>query len=142
MKIAIACDHAGFVLKQPVIEELTALGHKVVDLGTDNALESVDYPHFADTLAASLKSGKAEMGVLLCGSGIGISIAANRHRHIRAALCHNANTATLSRLHNNANVLVMGGRILDAKTARACVRAFFTTAFEGGRHQRRVDQLS
>ncbi len=138
--IAVACDHAGYVLKKSVTEELAALGYRVLDLGTQGEA-SVDYPDFAEKLAAAIMEGRADIGVLMCGTGIGISIAANRHRYIRAALCHNVATATLARRHNDANVLAMGGRVLDETTARTCVRAFFTTAFEGGRHAKRVQKL-
>lgn len=139
--IALASDHAGIPLKKRILSHLRAGGHDVQDLGTHTE-DSVDYPDFANSLAQKLKQGSAEMGVLICGSGIGISIAANRHRHIRAALCHSAETAQLARAHNNANVLVLGARVLDEATALACVDAFFGTEFEGGRHQRRVDKLS
>lgn len=140
MKIAIANDHAGTTLKNSITKTLEAMSHTVVNLGTDGA-DSVDYPDFGHAMANALKEQKAEMGVLICGSGIGISIAANRHPHVRAALCHNVETATLSRQHNDANVLALGARIVDEATAVACVKAFFTTAFEGGRHQKRVEKL-
>lgn len=139
--VAVACDHAGHALKKAVMEELAALGYFVLDLGTHGEV-SVDYPDFADHLAQALGRDEAEMGVLMCGTGVGISMAANRYRHVRAALCHSKETAALARQHNNANVLVMGGRILDEETARECVRVFFTTEFEGGRHARRVEKLS
>ena len=138
--IAIASDHAGLELKGTVKAELEAMGHKVLDLGTDGP-ESVDYPTFADALAEALRDGRAGRGVLVCGTGIGISIAANRHRHVRAALCHDSASARLARAHNDANVLALGARLIGIETARDCVRAFFTTAFEGGRHVRRVAKL-
>ena len=139
--LAIASDHAGVEMKALVKGELEAMGFAVTDLGT-HGTNSVDYPDFADALAAAIKSGKASKGVLICGTGIGISIAANRHRHIRAALCHDSASARLSRAHNNANVLALGARLIGPESARDCVRAFFTTAFDGDRHQRRVDKLS
>ncbi len=139
--IAVACDHAGLDLKKRVAETLKELGFVVEDLGTDTT-ESVDYPDFANKLAVTLHQHPDWMGVLICGSGIGISIAANRHRHIRAALCHCEECATLARQHNNANVLALGARLLDETTALDCVRAFFTTKFEGGRHAKRVAKLS
>ena len=139
--LAIASDHAGVEMKALVKGELEAMGFVVTDLGT-HGTNSVDYPDFADALAAAIKSGKASKGVLICGTGIGISIAANRHRHIRAALCHESASARLSRAHNNANVLALGARLIGPESARDCVRAFFTTAFDGDRHQRRVDKLS
>jgi ribose 5-phosphate isomerase B len=138
--IAIASDHAGFELKGGVKTELEAMGHKVLDLGTHGP-ESVDYPVFADALAEALRDGRAARGVLVCGTGIGISIAANRHRHVRAALCHDSASARLARAHNDANVLALGARLIGIETARDCVHAFFTTAFEGGRHARRVARL-
>jgi ribose 5-phosphate isomerase B len=138
--IAIASDHAGFELKGGVKTELEAMGHKVLDLGT-HGLESVDYPAFADALAEALRDGRAARGILVCGTGIGISIAANRHRHVRAALCHDSASARLARAHNDANVLALGARLIGIETARDCVHAFFTTAFEGGRHARRVARL-
>ena len=104
--------------------------------------QSVDYPDFADAVAAALGSGRAERGVLICGSGIGISIAANRHRHVRAALCHDGLSARLARQHNDANVLVLGGRLIGVDAARECLAVFLATRFEGGeRHQRRIAKL-
>jgi ribose 5-phosphate isomerase B len=138
--IAIAADHGGFELKSLLIKDLQAAGHVVVDLGTHTA-DSVDYPDFADALAAALKDGRAARGVLICGSGIGIAIAANRHRHIRAALVHGETEARLCRQHNDANVIVFGGRTLGPEIARACLSVFLSTAFEGGRHARRVAKM-
>ncbi len=139
--IAIASDHAGFELKNELKKDLIDLGYTVLDLGADN-LESVDYPDFGYALAGAMKEGKAERGVLICGSGIGISIAANRHTEIRAAVVHDALGARMSRLHNDANVICFGGRMVGADTARDCLKIFLETSFEGGRHARRVDKLS
>lgn len=138
--IAIAGDHAGVAMKGVVKKELEDLGYDVLDLGT-NGPESVDYPDFANALVGVLHDGKAERGVLVCGTGIGVSIAANRHREIRAALCHDAVTARLARQHNDANVLVLGARITGEEVAKDCVRVFMSTEFEGGRHARRVAKL-
>ena len=138
--IVIASDHAGFELQGAIKTELEAMGHRVLDLGTHRP-ESVDYPTVADALADALRDGRAGRGVLVCGTDIGISIAANRHRHVRAALCHEAASARLARAHNDANVLALGARLIGIETARDCVRAFFTTAFDGGRHVRRVAKL-
>lgn len=140
-RIAVASDHAGVGLKPAVEEMLGEMGYEVLNLGTDGP-ESVDYPDFADKMAAALKTGDAARGVLICGTGIGISIAANRHKHVRAARCADATDARLSREHNDANVLVLGARTIGPETARDCVRTFLETAFEGGRHQRRVDKMS
>lgn len=139
--IAIASDHAGLELKSALSDQLTGLGFTVLDLGT-NSTDSVDYPDFADAMADALDTGPARRGVLICGTGIGISIAANRHRHVRAALCHNATDARLSRQHNDANVLVLGARTLGAEVAADCLKTFLATDFEGGRHQRRVSKMS
>lgn len=140
--IAIASDHAGFLLKGVLLEDLRGLGYEVLDLGT-NSLDSVDYPLFAQSVAATVASGEANWGVVLCGTGIGVSIAANRYPGIRAALCHNVETAHLGRQHNNANVLALGARIIDEVTAKLCAREFLGTVFEGGgRHSKRVGMLS
>jgi ribose 5-phosphate isomerase B len=139
--IAIASDHAGFALKSLLKADLEALGLAVIDLGTDNE-EPVDYPDFAAVLMRYIESGKVERGVLICGSGVGMSMAANRHSQARAALCRDAETARLSRLHNDANVLVLGGRVTPRAVARECLRAFLDTAFEGGRHRRRIAKIA
>lgn len=138
--IAIAVDHGGFSLKAAAMEAARAEGWNVLDLGTDST-DSVDYPDFAEKLVAALEDGRASRGILICGTGIGISIAANRHKGVRAALCYDDDTATLARQHNDANVLCMGGRKTDEATARSMVRIFLTTGFEGGRHARRVAKL-
>ena len=138
--IAIAADHGGFEMKSLLVKDLEAAGLKVLDLGTHSA-DSVDYPDFAHALAVALKEGRAARGVLLCGSGIGISIAANRHRHIRAALVHDETGARLCRQHNDANVVVFGARLIGIEVARAALKTFLATSFEGGRHEKRVAKL-
>lgn len=139
--IAIGSDHAGYVLKSAVADWLKEAGHEVLDLGT-NGGESVDYPDFGRAVGEAVASGKAEKGVVVCGSGIGISIAANRVTGARAALCMNGLMARLSRQHNDANILALGERLIGIETARDCLNEFLNTPFEGGRHQRRVDKLS
>lgn len=138
--IAIASDHAGVALKSELTDELSRLGLSALDLGT-NSEDSVDYPDMANALAAALKDGRATRGVLICGSGLGISMAANRHAHIRAAPCHDSLSARLARQHNDANVLALGARLIGIETAKDCLRTFIETEFEGGRHQRRVAKL-
>ena len=138
--IAIASDHAGLDLKKLLIEELKALGEAVLDLGTDSA-DSVDYPDFADALARAITQGTAAKGILVCGTGIGISIAANRHKGIRAAHCRDTTDARYARLHNDANVIALGARTTGIEVAKDCLKIFLATGFEGGRHQRRVDKL-
>jgi ribose 5-phosphate isomerase B len=138
--IAIAADHAGFALKSAIAAYLRRKGFEVLDLGTDSA-ERVDYPDYGVKLAEAVAKGKAKRGIGICGSGIGISIALNRNPVIRAALCHDANTATLARQHNDANVLALGARIISEDTALKCVDAFLSTDFEGGRHAARVEKL-
>lgn len=139
-KIYIASDHAGYEAKMQVKSILENMGVLVIDLGTDNAKNSVDYPDFAALVANSIKSND-EFGVLICGSGIGISIAANRFSHIRCALGHNATIAKLSREHNDANVLCFGARVVGAEVIKDMVEVFFTTEFSGDRHQKRVEKL-
>lgn len=138
--IVIAADHAGVDLKTQLVKELSALGYTPLDLGT-HSTESVDYPDYAHALAKEIESGKASRGVLICGSGIGISIAANRHKHIRAALCHGALEARLARKHNDANVLALGARIIGIESAKDALHAFLKTEFEGGRHKKRVEKI-
>ena len=138
--IAMAADHAGYPLKETLKADLAARGLAVLDLGTHSA-ESVDYPDFAAKLARALKDGKAERGVLICGTGIGISIAANRYAHVRAALCSEPVGARLARQHNDANVLVLGARLIGPEVARDCLSVFLATDFEGGRHSARVGKL-
>ncbi len=138
--IALASDHAGFALKTLVIDHLKKAGHTVIDLGPFNE-DRVDYPDFGFALAEALKAGKAPIGIGICGSGIGINIALNRYGNIRAALCHDATSSRLARLHNDANVLCLGARLLGIEVATECVDVFLKTAFEGGRHAGRVEKL-
>jgi ribose 5-phosphate isomerase B len=141
MKIALAADHAGFALKRDLAEWLREAGHDVLDLGT-NSEESVDYPEYGAKLARAIEAGDAERGIAICGSGIGISIAVNRNPACRCARVDDPLSARLSREHNDANCLALGGRLIGGDMARACVTAFLGTDFAGGRHQRRVDELS
>jgi ribose 5-phosphate isomerase B len=139
--IAIASDHAGFSLKNKLKQKLNNLGFEVLDLGT-NDTKSVDYPDFGYAMASAIKDNKASRGVLVCGSGIGISISANRHNNIRAALVHDSLGAKMSRLHNDANVIVFGERVIGMDVALDCLKTFLNTDFEGGRHTTRVEKLS
>ena len=141
MKIAIGADHGGFELKQILVAMLSDMGHEVSDLGTDSAA-SVDYPDFSDQVCSQVLDGKAQFGILVCGTGIGMSMAANKYRGIRAALCDNEYSARMSREHNNANVLCLGDRVLGKGLAENIVEAWLSASFEGGRHQRRVDKFS
>ena len=141
MRIALAADHAGYQLKDELAAWLDEAGHDITDLGT-NGPESVDYPHYGALLAGEVASGRAERGIAVCGSGIGISIAINREPRCRCARVDDPLSARLAREHNDANVLAMGARLIGHDMARACVIAFLGTDFAGGRHQRRVDQLS
>ena len=138
--VGLAVDHGGVVLKQTIKSRVQFAGLAVLDLGTDTE-EPVDYPDYADKLIAAMSNADVTRGVLVCGTGIGISIAANRHKGIRAALCYDEETAILSRQHNDANVLCMGGRKTDKHLAGRLVDLFLTTEFEGGRHLRRVGKL-
>jgi ribose 5-phosphate isomerase B len=141
MRIALAADHAGFALKDELADWLRKEGHDIVDLGT-NGPASVDYPHFGSKIARVVGSGGAERGVVVCGSGIGVSIAVNRDPRCRCARVGDPLSAALAREHNDANVLALGARLTGTDMAKACVAAFLGTDFAGGRHQRRVDQLS
>jgi len=140
-KIAIGSDHAGFESKEKAKTELSGLGVEVIDKGT-NSLDSVDYPDFGAAVARSVASGEVDRGVLICGSGIGISIAANKVAGARAALCWNEETARLARQHNDANILCFGGRFVTPEVAATMVRVFLETEFAGGRHAERVAKLS
>src|ERR1041384_1441787 len=139
--IAVASDHAGFDLKEILKGDLQAAGHEVLDLGT-NSTQSVDYPDFGTAMADAVASGRAEKGVLVCGTGIGISMAANRNPKVRAAVVHDVTSARLSRLHNDANVVAFGQRVIGTETAREALKVFLGTEFEGGRHATRVAKLS
>ena len=141
MKIAIASDHGGRELKEKIIELLKEKGLEVIDYGVDNP-ESVDYPDYGIKVANAVSKGIAERGILSCGTGIGMSIVANKFPDVRAALCYDMFTARMSRLHNDANILVLGGRVLDKEIALMMVDVWLRTGFEGGRHQRRLDKIS
>lgn len=139
--VALAADHAGFALKEELRAELAQSGVEYIDLGTNNP-DSVDYPDFGRAVAEAIVDGRANRGVIVCGTGIGISIAANRVGGVRAAVCHDATTARLAREHNDANVLALGARIVGGAVAKDCLHAFLSTPFDGGeRHQRRVEKL-
>jgi ribose 5-phosphate isomerase B len=140
-RIAIASDHAGLQLKRVLRGALEADGYEVDDLGTHGE-ESVDYPDFAEAVAMAIKNSEAERGVLVCGTGVGIAIAANRFPWVRAGVCHDVTSARLTRAHNNANVIALGARLIGSETAKDCLKAFLETPYEGGRHDRRVDKLS
>ena len=141
MKIAIASDHGGYQLKEEVKKYLEDRGIEILDLGT-NSEESVDYPEYGHACGEAVASGKADRGIVCCGTGIGISIAANQVKGVRCALCTDVNMAVMTRKHNDANMLAMGGRTTDTKTALEITAAWLDTEFEGGRHQRRVDMLN
>jgi len=140
MRVVIAADHAGFGLKEHVKLFLQSMGHDVADVGTHSAA-SVDYPDFAQAACRKVLSGEAERAVLVCGSGVGMSMAANRFKGIRAVLCADLYLARFSRLHNDANVLCLPGRLMGVGLAEEVVRTWMETPFEGGRHQRRVEKL-
>jgi len=140
MKIAIGADHAGFVLKGQVRDALIEAGHEVTDAGTDSA-ESTDYPDYADKVARDVISGAAERGILVCSTGVGMSIAANKVHGIRAAPAFNPDEVRLTRAHNDANVLTIGARYTDPEAAKQMVRVFLETPFEGGRHARRIGKI-
>jgi ribose 5-phosphate isomerase B len=140
MKIAIASDHAGVDLKSNIIQLLHQLQHELIDFGVHNR-DSVDYPDYGIPVAEAVSEGKVDRGVLICGTGIGMSIVANKFSQVRAALCYDTFTAKISRLHNDANILVLGGRILDNNKAQEIVRLWLTTGFDGGRHERRLKKI-
>lgn len=141
MKVAIGCDHAGFPYKDTIIRTLKKEKIEVIDKGTYSE-ESVDYPDFVHPVADLVENGEVDLGVLICGSGNGVSMAANKHQGIRAALCWKDELAALSRQHNDANIISIPARFVSAKLARQMVRTFVSTEFEGGRHGRRVDKIS
>ena len=140
MKVAFACDHAGYTLKEAVLKHLKEMGYEVEDFGCYSP-ERVDYPVMGEKAARAVASGECELGVLICGTGIGISLAANRVRGIRAAVCSEPYSAELTRRHNNANMIAFGARVVGEGTACAILDAFFNAKFEGGRHKTRVDML-
>ena len=139
-KVILASDHAGFRLKEEIKKFLIKKRKKFLDLGTKNT-NSVDYPDYAHLLSKKMKRNKNQLGILVCGSGTGMSMAANKHKNIRAALCYNIKSAKLSRSHNNANVMTLGSRLIKKKVALQCVSAFLKTDFDGGRHTRRVKKI-
>ena len=142
MRIAVGSDHAGFEMKTAVAKHLADAGHQVIDLGTDSPDVSVDYPTYGAAVGRAVTDGTAERGVCVCGTGIGIGIAANKIEGVRAALVHDVTTAGLARRHNDANIICLGGRTTGELVALDAVDTFFSTDFEGGRHQHRVDELS
>jgi ribose 5-phosphate isomerase B len=141
MKIAIGCDHAGFIYKDGISAMLSAQGHMVLDFGTHSS-ESADYPDFAHAVADSVASGQSDWGILLCGSGNGVAITANKHQQIRCALCWTEEIASLARKHNDANILALPARFVTEILAQAMVRVFLDTPFEGGRHVNRVVKIA
>jgi ribose 5-phosphate isomerase B len=140
LKVAIGCDHGGIDLKKDIIAVLRELGHEVEDQGC-NSSDSVDYPSFARAVSTLVQDGECERGILICGTGIGMSMAANRIPGIRAALCHEMFSARMSREHNDANILCLGARVTGPGLAQEIVRTWMTSDFSGGRHQRRVDMF-
>ena len=141
MKIAVGCDHGGIVLKESVVSTLKALGAEVLDLGCYTT-DSVDYPEYGEKVAKAVASRQADAGVIMCGTGIGISIAANKVKGIRAAVVTNTYMAKLTKNHNNANIIALGGRVISPEEAKDIVEAWYTAEYEGGRHQRRLDMIS
>ena len=139
-KIFISSDHAGFNLKEQIKKNFLKK-YKFYDLGTDNSKKSVNYPDFAHNLCKKVSSNSKNMGILVCGSGMGMSMAANRHKKIRAAVCYSVKNTKLSRLHNNANIITLGSRLTKKNTAFKCIEAFINTKFEGGRHKKRVKKI-
>jgi len=140
-RIALASDHAGFSVKETIRKYLESAGYAVSDLGTSSA-ESVDYPDYGKAVGERVASKQADLGIAVCGTGMGISIAANKVPGVRAALAHDLHTARLAREHNDANVLALGGRVVSGEAATRMVQVFLTTAYLGGRHQRRVDKIT
>lgn len=140
MKISFGCDHAGFQFKKTIVDFLTENGHEILDSGTDST-ESVDYPDFAYAAAEKVKDKEADMAIVVCGSGIGVSITANKVPGIRCALCMTPEMASLARMHNNANALAMGARLISEEVAIEIVSAFLDTTFESGRHEKRVEKI-
>jgi len=141
MKIAIGCDHAGWEYKDKIVALLKKRGCEVFDHGTYSG-DSVDYPDFVHPTANDVESGRAKLGIVICGSGNGVAMTANKHQGIRAAICWNTQLAALARQHNDANIISIPARFVSQRMANAMVRIFLDTEFEGGRHQRRVDKIS
>ena len=139
-KVVLASDHAGFELKEEIKKFLIKKRKKFFDLGTKNT-NSVDYPDYAHLLSKKMKNGKNQFGILICGSGTGMAMAANKHKNIRAALCYDTKSTKLSRSHNNANVMTLGSRLIKKNVALKCVNIFLKTEFDGGRHSRRVKKI-
>ena len=139
-KIFIASDHAGYKLKQAIIKKFSKNIH-LQDLGTNNSKKSVNYPDYAHKLCKKVEKNKLNFGILVCGSGVGMSMSANRHKKIRAALCYSVKNAKLSRLHNDANIITLGSRFINKRLAFNCIKFFLNTNFEGGRHKKRVNKI-
>ncbi|MFT4973752.1 MAG: ribose 5-phosphate isomerase B, partial [Saprospiraceae bacterium] len=139
--IAIGCDHAGYDYKDSIIAMLKEMGIEILDFGT-NSLDSVDYPDFIHPVAESIETGKAQLGVIICGSGNGVAMTANKHQGIRAAICWQNDISVLARQHNDANVISIPARFVSEHLAKSMVKLFVETPFEGGRHQRRVDKIA
>lgn len=142
MKVAVGCDHGGFALKARVVKTLEDLGAQVVDMGTFSGDVSVDYPEYGYKVGKAVASGECDLGVVMCGTGIGISIAANKVKGVRAAVVTNTYMAKLTKNHNDANVIALGGRVISEDEAEDIVRTWYTAEYEGGRHQRRLDIIS
>lgn len=141
MKVAIGSDHAGFELKKMISHIVKEMGNEVIDMGTGSSC-SVDYPDYAEAVADAVSKGKVERGILICGTGIGMSIVANKFKNVRAALCNDLFTAKMSRLHNDANILCLGGRIIGKDLVKEIVYIWFSTHFEGGRHEKRLEKIN
>lgn len=140
MKLAIGSDHAGYDLKSTLVEYLKELGHEVVDYGPDSA-DSVDYPKYAHPVASAVNNGEYELAIIMCGSGNGINMTANKYQGVRSALCWTPEIAMMARAHNNANILALPARYISVDDAKKCVDEFLNTPFEGGRHENRVNQI-
>ena len=139
-RVILASDHAGFKLKEDIKKFLLKKRKKVLDLGTKNS-KSVDYPDFAHSLSKKMRNSNNQLGILICGSGIGMDMTANKHKNIRAAVCYSVKNTKLSRLHNNANIITLGSRLTKKNTAFKCIEVFVKTKFEGGRHAKRVKKI-
>ena len=139
-KVFISSDHAGYNLKEQIIKKFSKK-YKFLDLGTNSSKTSVNYPYYAHKLCNKVSNNNSNFGILVCGSGMGMSMAANKHKKIRAAVCYSIKNTKLSRLHNNANIITLGSRLIKKKTALRCVDVFLNTNFEGGRHKKRVNKI-